>query len=183
MRRSLLSLALVAAMAVLVAGCGGSDGDGSSTTSAADWASGYCSDATSWVTSLDEARAGVKAGSTTAGDAAQSVTDETNSLIQSIDDLGAPDTPDGSTSEATAKSLATTLSGRVARISAAIDTTNSDVTLAQQTAIVREQIDASLTDIKTTTAKLEADDAELGTAMKASSDCTSLDAALAKASA
>jgi hypothetical protein len=68
-------------------------------------------------------------------------------------------------------------------MSGAIDTNNPDVTVAQQTAIVREQIAASLNDIKTTTAKLGQDDAELGTAMKASSDCTSLDAALAKASA
>ena len=135
------------------------------------------------MTSLDEARAGVKAGSTTPGDAAQSVTDETNSFIQSIDDLGAPDTPDGSTSEATAKSLANTLSGRMARIDAALDTNNPDVTVAQQKVIVQQQIASSLTDIKTTTAKLGQADAELGTAMSASSDCTSLDAALTKASA
>jgi hypothetical protein len=183
MRRLLLSAALLAGIAAFAAGCGGSDGGSSSSTSAADWAAGYCGDAASWVTSLDEARASVRAGSTTAGDAAQSVTDETNSLIQSIGDLGAPDTADGSTSEATAKSLTTTLSGRVARMSGAIDTNNPDVTVAQQTAIVREQIEASLTDIKTTTAKLGQDDAELGTAMSASSDCKSLDAALAKASA
>ena len=181
MRRLLLTAALVVGATALLAGCGGSD-SGSSGTTAADWASGYCGDASSWVTSLDEARASVKTG-TTPEDAAQSVTDETTSFIKSIDDLGAPDTPDGSTSEATAKSLATTLSGRMARISGAIDTNNPDVTVAQQTAIVREQIDASLTDIKTTTAKLGQDDAELGTAMSASSDCTSLTAALTKASA
>ena len=134
------------------------------------------------MTSLDDARASVKTG-TAPDEAAQSVTDETNSFIESINGLGAPDTPDGSTSEATAKSLANTLSGRVARISAALDTNNPDVTLAQQTTIVQQQIAASLADIKTTTAKLAQDDAELGTAMGASSDCTSLDAALAKASA
>ena len=181
MRRLLLSAALLAGVMVLAAGCGGDSGS-SSGSSAADWADGYCKDATSWVTSLDEARASVKTG-TTPEEAAQAVTDESNSFIQSIDDLGAPDTPDGSTSEATAKSLATTLSGRVARISGAIDTNNPDVGVAQQTAIVQQQIAASLTDIKTTNAKLAQDDAELGTAMTASAECTSLDAALAKASA
>ena len=105
------------------------------------------------MTSLDDARASVKTG-TAPDEAAQTVTDETNTFIESINGLGAPDTPDGSTSEATAKSLANTLSGRVARISAALDTNNPDVTLAQQTTIVRQQIAASLTDIKTTTAKL-----------------------------
>ena len=179
MRRLLLSAALLISATALLAGCGGSDSSG---TSAADWASGYCGDSTTWVTALDDARASVKTG-TAPDEAAQSVTDETNSFIESINGLGTPDTPDGSTSEATAKSLANTLSGRVARISAALDTNNPDVTLAQQTTIVRTQVEASLTDIKTTTAKLGQDDAELGTAMAASSDCTSLAAALAKASA
>jgi hypothetical protein len=179
MRRILFSAALIVGATVLLAGCGGSDSSGKS---AADWASGYCGDSTTWVTALDDARASVKTG-TAPDEAAQSVTDETNSYIESINGLGTPDTPDGSTSEATAKSLANTLSGRVARISAALDTNNPDVTVAQQAAIVQTQVAASLTDIKTTTAKLAQDDAELGTAMAASSDCTALDAALAKASA
>jgi hypothetical protein len=181
MRRLLLTAALVVGATALLAGCGGSD-SGSSGTTAADWASGYCGDASSWVTSLDEARASVKTG-TTPEDAAQSVTDETTSFIKSIDDLGAPDTPDGSTSESTAKSLANTLSGRMARISGAIDTNNPDVTPGQRTTIVQQQIAASLADIKSTNAKLAQDDPELGTAMKASSECTTLDAALVKASA
>jgi hypothetical protein len=180
MRRLLLPAALLAGSAVLLAGCGGSSS--SSGTSAEDWASGYCGDATTWVTSLDEARASVRTG-TTPQEAAQSVTDETNSFIESINGLGTPDTPDGSTSEERAKTLAQTLSGRVARMSGAIDTNNPDVTLKQQTLVVQQQIAASLSDIKTTTAKLGQDDAELGAAMRASSDCTSLDAALTKASA
>ena len=170
---------LVGAIALL-AGCGGSDNSG---TSAADWASGYCGDSTTWVTALDDARTSVRTGGTAPDEAAQSVTDETNSYIESINGLGTPDTPDGSTSEATAKALANTLSGRVARISAALDTNNPDVTVAQQTVIVQQQIEASLTDIKTTTAKLSQEDAELGTAMAASIDCSSLAAALGKASA
>ena len=59
--RRLLSLPALAGATALAAGCGGGGG-GSSTTSAADWASGYCKGATSWVTTLDEARASVKAG-------------------------------------------------------------------------------------------------------------------------
>ena len=180
MRRLLHSAALLVGVWALLAGCGGSDS--SSGTSADDWASGYCGDATTWVTSLDTARTSVKTG-TAPQEAAQSVTDETNSFIESINGLGTPDTPNGSTSEATAKSLAATLSGRVARISAAVETNNPDVSVAQATAIVQQQVAASLTDIKTTTAKLAADDPELGTAMDASSDCTELDSALAKASA
>ena len=71
----------------------------------------------------------------------------------------------------------------MARISAALDTNNPDVTVAQQAATVQTQIAASLTEIKTTNAKLAQEDAELGTAMSASSECTALDATLATASA
>jgi len=186
MRRLHLSAVVLAGAVVVLAGCGGGGGSsssGSSGTSATDWAASYCKNATSWVTSLDQARASVKSGSSTASDAAQTVSTESTTFIQAVNGQGSPDTPNGSTSQATAKSLATTLSGRVARMSAAIDTNNSSVTAAQQTAIVKQQIAASLTDIKTTNATLAKDDPELGTAMKASSDCKSLDAALAKASA
>ena len=155
MRRLLLSAALLVGATALLAGCGG-DSPSSSSTSATDWAAAYCNNATSWVTSLDEARASVKTG-TTPADAAQTVTDETNTFIQAVDGQGAPDTPNGSTSEATANNLATTLSGRMARISAAIDTNNSSVTVAQQTAIVKQQIAASLNDISTTNATLAKD--------------------------
>jgi hypothetical protein len=132
---------------------------------------------------LDSARASVKSGSPTASDAAQTVSSESTTFIKAIDGQVALDTPNGSTSEATAKSLASTLSGRVARMSTAIDTNNPDVTAAQQTTIARQQIAASLNDITTTNAKLAEEDPELGTAMKASADCKSLDAALAKAKA
>src|SRR3954471_17781279 len=71
--RSLLLLALAAVSAGLVlAGCGGSED--SSTASAANWASGYCSASSSWVATLHRARASV-AAATTPEEAAQTVTD------------------------------------------------------------------------------------------------------------
>ena len=54
-RRALLG---AVAVAMLLAGCGGGK---SSPTSAADWASSYCSAAASWTTEFQSARAGVKA--------------------------------------------------------------------------------------------------------------------------
>lgn len=180
-RRAVSSLAVLAGCAALLAGCGG--GGGSSTTSAADWASGYCGAATSWVTTLDQARAGFRTGATTLGDAVGQVTDETDTFLQSIGGLGVPDTPDGSTSDASATDLSKRLSGRNARISGTISTTNPDVTPAQQTKIVQSQVAANLTDVKDTTAKLAADDAELGTAMGAATECTDLTAALQKSAA
>jgi len=177
-RRSIPALALLAGLSVLAAGCGG--GGGSSKTSAADWAAGYCKAATTWVTTLDQARASVKPGNAAAtpSDAAQQVTDATNTFTQTISGLGEPDTPDGSTSAATAKSLSNKLQGRIARVSAAINTNNPDVTPAMQKKTVKDQVTASLADVANTTATLEHSDAALGTAMAAAPECTALTKAL-----
>jgi hypothetical protein len=175
--RRLLLPVLVVVPVALLAGCGG--GGGSSTTSAADWANGYCSAATTWVTTLDQARADAKTGQASPSNAAQTVTNQTNTFTQTINGLGTPDTPDGSTSESTAKDLATKLQGRTGRISAAASTTNTSVTVAQRKKIVNDQVAGALSDVATATGQLETNDAELGTAIKASSDCTKLDAALA----
>ncbi len=180
--RRLLPTLLLAVLVAALAGCGGGGGgDSSSTTSAADWASGYCGAAESWVSTLEQQRAAAKSGSATPDDAAQAVTDETNTFTQKIGDLGQPDTPDGSTSASTADDLSKTLQGRVGRIAGAIGTNNPDLSTAARRQIVNEQIAASLDDVKTTTAKLGQGDAELETAMKASSECVKLDASLAKA--
>jgi hypothetical protein len=179
-RRLLLSIPLLVVCGVLLAGCGG--GGGGSKKSADEWATGYCSAATTWVTTLEEARKSARTGSTSPSNAAQTVTNQTNTFTQAIGDLGEPDTPDGSTSAATAKDLTTTLQGRVGRISAAASTNNPDATVASRQKIVQDQIAASLSDVAATTGQLETNDAALGTAIKASPDCTALDKALASAS-
>ena len=72
----------------------------------------------------------------------------------------------------------------MARISAAINTNNPDVTPALQSDdVVRDQIDCQPHRCQDTTTKLEQDDAELGTAMQRLVRLHGLDAALAKASA
>jgi hypothetical protein len=175
-RRLLLPVLVVVTSVVVLSGCGG--GGGSKTTSASDWATSYCKAATTWVTTLDQARADARAGKASPSIAAQTVTNQTNTFTQTINGLGQPDTPDGATSESTAKDLATKLQGRTGRIAAAASTTNSSVTVAQRKAIVNTQVAASLSDVATATGQIETNDAELGTAIKASSDCKALDKAL-----
>ena len=63
----------------------------------------------------------------------------------------------------------------------AINTNNPDMTPAVQVKTVRDQVTASLADVAKATTALEKGDAELGTAMHSSSDCTALNAALSKA--
>jgi hypothetical protein len=161
----------------LRAGCGGSGG-GSKTTSASDWAAGYCTAATTWVTTLDQTRADARAGKTSPSIAAQTVTKQTNTFTQTISGLGRPDTPDGAASASTASNLAKRLQGRTGRIAAAASTTNTSVTVAQRKAIVSTQVAASLSDVAAATGQLETNDAELRTAIKASADCAKLDKAL-----
>ena len=177
MRRFVLPLAALTALVGALAGCGGSSG---SSKSADDWAAGYCSTAASWVTTLDEARKSAQAGTTTPSGAAQTVTDETNDFTQEIFSLGEPDTPDGKASASTAKLLTTQLPSRVDRITEAASTTNPSATLAQRKVVIQNQIAASLSDVASVTKDLAKGDAELATAMKASSDCTELNTALAK---
>ena len=129
---------IVACREVFVAGSG-SSGGGSSTPSATEWASGYCGAATAWVTTLESARASVRPGnpSATASDPVQQVTNATHTFIQAISGLGAPDTHDGSTTQATATNLSKTLQGRVARASAAINSNNPDLTEVLRAATVK----------------------------------------------
>ena len=164
MRRLLLSAALLAGVTVLLAGCGGSDS--SSGTSAADWASGYCGDATTWVTSLDDARASVKTG-TAPDEAAQSVTDETNSFIESINGLGDTGHPrrqhvGGDGEEPGEHPLRP---GGADQRRSRHEQPRCDAWRSRRRSSSSRST-ASLTDIKTTNAKLAQDDAELGTAMK-----------------
>jgi len=168
-------------LVVLLAGCGGGGG-GSSTTSAADWASSYCSEASAWVSALQSARESLlnDNGSTNAQDAVQSVSLATNTFTIALGRLGAPDTPNGSAAQKAARELGESVQGRVARASAAVDTNNSNVTPAQQAAVARKQATASIAEISSTTAQLEQGDPQLAAAMKASSECATLQADLAK---
>lgn len=166
-------------MAAAAAGCGG--GGGSSSSTAADWASGYCSGALTWVTTLAQQRAAVKTGSATAADAAQAVTNETNSFASAVDKLGTPETKEGETSQKEAQALAESLQGRIGRAAGAIETNNPDVSDAAKKQVVQTQLAGALGDMKTTTETLAQADPELGAAMKATPDCAKLNAALAGA--
>jgi hypothetical protein len=170
---------------LLLAGCGGGGGGKSSTKSAADWASAYCSAASTWVTAFQSARSGLKSNggpnvASAVDTAVSQVSAATNTFTLALGKLGKPDTPDGATSQATAKQLGNVVQGHVARASAATQTNNPDVTDAQRATVVKTQATQSIAAVADTTTKLAADDPALGTAMKSSSECQTLNADLAK---
>jgi len=169
----------------LLAGCGGGGGkSSSSTTSAADWAAAYCGDAATWVAALQSARETLKNNprSTNAQEAVQSVSLATNTFTIAMGRVGQPDTAKGAEDEQAASELGKNVQGRVARASAAVQSNNPNVTPAQQAAVARKQATASIAAISNTTTQLEQSDPQLGAAMKASSDCATLKADLAKTS-
>ena len=169
-------------LVVLLAGCGGGGGGSSSTTSAADWANAYCSAAATWVASFQSARESLKNnnGSTDPQSAVQSVSLATNTFMIALGRLGKPDTANGDAAQEAAKQLGDNAQGHVARASAAVETNNENVTPAQQAAVVRKQATEAIAALSDTTNQLEQGDAELADAMKASSDCATLEAELAK---
>jgi hypothetical protein len=170
--------ALAGVVSLLLVGCGG--GGGSSTKSADEWATAYCSAAATWVSAFQTARAGVASSDLGPAEAVQQVVGATNTFTIALDRLGRPDTPDGSASQATAKNLGSEVQGHVARASTAAQTTNESVTDAERAVVIRKQATESIAAVSSATGQLATNDAELGAAMKTSSDCATLKAELAK---
>jgi hypothetical protein len=96
-KRSILA-ATVAGLALLAAGCGGSDDSSTDTSATSEWADGLCSAINTWTTSIGSIGDTISAGDiskdslTTAVDDAKSATE---TFTSDIEDLGKPDTEAG----------------------------------------------------------------------------------------
>ena len=113
MRRTWIA-ALVAALATVAAGCGGSDN--SSEASPTDqWASGFCTALTDWTNSLKDVSSTVRSNPTQDGlkSAADDLRSATDTLVSDLKDLGAPDTESGSEVKSSLDSLSSTIDDEV----------------------------------------------------------------------
>jgi hypothetical protein len=159
-RRFAVAAALVASLAVVAAGCGGSSGS-SESTPAVDWAGDFCSAITTWTTSLTDSVDTLRNGDVSkdslqsvAGDAKSS----TETLIDDLRGLGTPDTSSGEDAKSTLDDLADDLQGDVDDIETAVNegsasmigtvttVTNTLVTMGNQltTALTKlQQLDAN----------------------------------------
>ena len=177
MRRRLVTLALVGLGAFLAAGCGGSSSssDVATVTRPTDeWVSGYCRDALELLVFLVDTRDGTMGGAVTPKYAGEILTFRTGQFADQIEKLGRPDTPDGDTSASTVGDLAQQEQDHADRVAKATGGENPEGTLDERKQLVHDEVNDSLKAITDTTTKLGQDDAAVGAAIAASSDCIEL---------
>jgi hypothetical protein len=170
----LLGAVLVLSTALLASGCGSDKSAATTTTtSAADWASGFCSAVTTFKNSLTDTANTLtgnisKAGLQNAVDEAKSATD---TFVSTTKDLGKPNTSDGQQAKATLDTLSSQLEADVTSVQSATDSGVlagiSKATGALATA--QTQITTAYNQLKGLDAK-----GELGDAFSQASSCSSL---------
>jgi hypothetical protein len=121
--------ACVLSLALVAAGCGDDDDASSETetsaeTSAAEWADGVCTALTTWTGDLDAAAEPLGDVSSLSGDsirqAAEDVKIATETLTESLRDLGRPDTESGEQVESSVEDIATELEDGAEALEAAV---------------------------------------------------------------
>ena len=113
----------VLAVALLAAGCGGSDDE---TSGASDWANSVCSAVSSWKTSVSSSRPGgsIQGGNLSENSlesAVDDVTDATKTLADDLKDAGRPDTADGQKAKGVVDQLAGEIEDGAQKIGDAVD--------------------------------------------------------------
>lgn len=127
-QRGFALLALLGALVLVAAGCGGDDGDDQEppgTSAALAWADDFCSLVTAWTDELERIGRDVADLSSlsrdTLRDAAADAEDVTDSFLDDVRDLGEPETESGDEAEALIDDLVDTLESEKQRIEDAID--------------------------------------------------------------
>lgn len=119
----LLGGVAIAAVVLAAAACGGGGSDTTTSTaaggtSAAQWATGVCSSITTWTKSLQAIQTSVTSqpSKSQLQDAAQQAESATETLAQSLKQLGKPDTAQGQAAKKNLDSLATSLQDGVSQL-------------------------------------------------------------------
>jgi hypothetical protein len=120
MRLRAVVTAFVLALALVAAGCGGSNGDENAT---AAWASEFCTAVTTWTDAIQDARSELTSdpsedGLRAAADTVRSATDE---FVDDVRSLGAPETASGDDVESALDAASTTVETEAANIEEAVD--------------------------------------------------------------
>jgi gas vesicle protein len=115
----LLAATLVGGIAIAAAGCGGND---SQTSASTQWAGDLCSAITTWKTSVTSAVDSIKDNPSQDGvqQAVGDAKDATETLVDTVKGLGAPDTQSGDQAKTAVDTLATELQGDVDTIQQAV---------------------------------------------------------------
>jgi hypothetical protein len=170
------SMAAVVAAASLVAGCGSDD-----TPSTTEWAGDVCTAVSTWADSLTQTASSLQGGNISedslrnAADEAKSATD---TLVDDLKGLGAPDTEAGSEAKDSIDKLADGLEQQADTIESAADDVSGVSGVLGAISTVTGALGAMGTEVSSTFAQLQQLDAagELKQAFQDSSSCQDLSA-------
>jgi Flp pilus assembly protein TadD len=175
-----IMVTFIAALALVVAGCGGSNDESSSASPTDEWASGFCTAITTWTDSIQTVTEQFTDPSSLSQDglesAANDVKTSTSTLVDDLKGLGAPDTASGQDVKNSVDELSSTLEGEVATIDEAVQGASGLTGLLSAGATITTSLKAMGTAFSTTLQTVQSADAkgELQTALEDSPDCASI---------
>ncbi len=178
MTKTLLAT-VVAALALLAAGCGGSD-ESSSASPTDEWADGFCTAITTWTDSLqsvtDQFSSPSSLSTSAFEDASNDIKSSTQTLVDDLKGLGTPDTESGQAVKDSVDELSTTLESEVADIESAVDGVSGLTGLPSAISSITTSLSAMGTAFASTLQSLESADVkgELQTALEDSPACAEI---------
>ena len=177
MRRVLGLAAVVIALSVAAAGCGGSDSEEDPT---AAWASGFCTAVTNWTDDLQSVTSEFTDTSNLSEDGIKSAADDVKSSTQSLVDdlrgLGAPPTDSGDAVKSALDDLSTTLEDESTSIQETAQSASGLTGIASAISSISTSLSAMATSFSDALTTIQNADAkgELQSALQDSPDCADI---------
>jgi len=169
--------AAVAGLALVVAGCGGSDNDESPADA---WASGFCNAVTNWTDELQTVTSQFSDTSNLSQDGLRSAADDvksaTDELVDDLRGLGAPETEGGEEIRSALDSLSTTLESEAASIEETVEGISGLTGIPSAITAVTTSLSAMGNAFASTLQTIESADAgeELQAALEDSPECAGI---------
>jgi methyl-accepting chemotaxis protein len=181
-RRSASALVVVAALALLAAGCGGDDSDGGDeAVEPTSWASGFCDALQTFTSGISESGSGLTGDGIPSSeeivDAIDNAAAAASTFADDLRELGTPDVPSGeeitNELESAAREASETFEDVKDEVSGDIDNATDVAVVA---GAIAEAAQTALTGIQTATNRLQELDVEgtLTSALESADECTDL---------
>lgn len=179
MKARALLLAIVAAAALVAAGCGSNDSSSSDTAPTDEWADGLCSSISTWRSSLTTIVSDLQAGSLTKDALSDAVDDAkaaTDDFTTSLGELGAPDTEAGQQAKASVDELRSEIEADVTTIEDAVAGASGVAGVLSAVQVVKSTITDAVSQVSTTLTSFQDIDAkgEIEDAFRNAESCQAL---------
>ena len=180
MRVPFALLAVVAALALVAAGCGGDD-EAASDDSAVEWADAFCSAVVTWTNDLQAIGDMFDDPSSLSidslRDAGDDVTAATDRFVEDVRALGRPETEAGEEVESSVEALADTVDAERAKIEEALEGSDGVTEALGAASTISASIAAMATAFQETFAEIDQADGsnELESAFEEADSCDELD--------